>query len=106
MNNATKSSGQNSTRREFLARSAVAAAGTALAGAIATRAHAASDDVIRIGLIGCGGRGSGAAEQALNADKNVKLVAIGDAFADHIQTRLKALNKSNVASKIEVPPEK
>ena len=40
---------------------------------------------LRVGLIGCGGRGTGAAAQALRADKNVKLVALGDVFEDKLQ---------------------
>ena len=87
------------TRREFLQSSAALAAG-----AIAANAHAAgSDDTIRIGLIGCGGRGSGAAAQALQADKNVKLVAMGDAFADRLEQSLNALKRDqSLADKIEV----
>src|ERR1041384_8294439 len=53
--------------------------------------HAGGSDVLRVGLIGCGGRGTGAAEQALCADKNVKLVAMGDAFEDRLQSSLKFL---------------
>jgi predicted dehydrogenase len=65
--------------------------------------HAAGSDVIRVGLIGCGGRGTGAAPQALNADKNVKLVAMGDAFADHLQSSLARLrNDQTIASKVDV----
>src|SRR5262249_24377686 len=52
---------------------------------LASNVYAAGSDVIRVGLIGCGGRGTGAAEQALNADKNVKLVAMGDVFEDRLQ---------------------
>jgi predicted dehydrogenase len=81
------------TRREFLKSSTAGVIGAALTGAIASRAHAAGDDVIRIGLIGCGGRGSGAAAQALNADKNVKLVALGDAFSDRIEECIPSLKK-------------
>ena len=88
-------------RREFLKASTAAAAGTALAGAIATRAYAGGDDVLRVGMIGCGGRGSGAARQALNADKNVKLVALADAFSDRLEAGLKNLKKSEVGSKVE-----
>src|SRR5262245_65531989 len=62
-------------RREFLATAAVA-------GTLATVPHvrAAGGDQIKVGLIGCGDRGTGAAAQALKADKNVKLVAMADAF--------------------------
>ncbi len=54
------------------------------------------DRILKVGLIGCGGRGTGAAVQALNADSNVRLTAMGDIFEDH-------LNKSYAAIKEEVP---
>jgi myo-inositol 2-dehydrogenase/D-chiro-inositol 1-dehydrogenase len=63
-------------RRDFLmASAAVAAATLAPAGVFA-----ASDETVKVGLIGCGGRGSGAASDCLHADKAVKIVAMGDAF--------------------------
>ena len=52
---------------------------------MARSAHAAENEVIKIGLIGCGGRGCGAAVNALGADPNTRLVAIGDAFADMLK---------------------
>jgi predicted dehydrogenase len=68
--------------------------------------HAAGGDTIRIGLIGCGGRGTGAARQALLADKNIKLVALGDAFADRLQSSLATLKKSeDLDGKINVKPD-
>src|SRR5262245_49646031 len=71
------SSAPSATRRDFLAGAAAAAAGATLA-SVAPNVHAAGSDVLRIGLIGCGNRGTGAAEQALNADRNSRLVALGD----------------------------
>ncbi len=70
------------SRRDFLKTSS--AAGAAVVGglAIGRAAHAAGSDVLRLGLIGCGGRGSGAAANAMNADKNTKLVAMADVFED------------------------
>ncbi len=69
-----------------------------------------SGDALHIGLIGCGGRGTGAAGQALNADKNVVLTAMGDVFPDRIQSSLAALHKEGTAKgfadRISVPPEK
>src|SRR5262249_20199121 len=52
--------------------------------------HAQGSDVLKVGLIGCGGRGTGAAAQALNADRHVKLWAMGDAFRDRLDTSLAA----------------
>jgi predicted dehydrogenase len=61
--------------------------------------------VLRVGLIGCGGRGSGAASQALSADKNVVLTAMGDAFEDPLQRSLSSLQKEH-ADKVKVTPDK
>ena len=60
---------------------------------------------LRIGLVGCGGRGSGAANNALAADKNIELVAMGDAFEDRIQSSLKNLKAAH-GDKVKVTPEK
>src|SRR5437660_10827910 len=78
------SPGSGATRRTFLATSAVAVAGAAIAPSV----HAAGGDVLRVGLIGCGGRGTGAALNALRADKNVKLTAVADVFKDKWQASL------------------
>jgi len=79
-----------SSRRDFLKTTSALAAAGALTGslAIARGAHAAGSDMLRIGLVGCGDRGSGAAVNALGADKNCKLVAMADAFADRVQFSL------------------
>ena len=102
------SSKHGPSRREFLKRSA--AAGAALAGglSIARSAHAAGSSTIRIALVGCGDRGTGAAANAIkNAAKaDVRLVAMGDAFADRIEGSLRALKKEEFASQIDVPPER
>lgn len=90
------------SRRQFLATSAAVAGSFAAAPSI----HAAGDDTIKVGLIGCGGRGSGAAAQALKADKNVKLVAMADAFEDRLLDSLAALSKNKeVAAKVDVKPD-
>jgi myo-inositol 2-dehydrogenase/D-chiro-inositol 1-dehydrogenase len=72
-----------SSRRDFLKASAVATAGAALGSmALGRSAHAAGSDTLKVGVIGCGGRGSGAAANALGADKGAKLVAMADLFED------------------------
>jgi predicted dehydrogenase len=87
------------TRRHFLAASTVATSGFAAL-------HAAGDDTLRVGLVGCGDRGTGAATQALLADRNVKLVAMGDAFDDRLRSSLTTLrNRKDIAGKIDVAPE-
>ena len=86
------------SRRDFLATSAALA--------VSPRLFAAGDDTIKVGLIGCGDRGTGAAIQALQADKNVKLVAMGDAFEDRLTSSLGILqNKKEVAAKVDVKPD-
>jgi predicted dehydrogenase len=63
-----------------------------------------SNATLKIGLIGCGGRGTGAASQALTADPNVKLWAIGDAFESQITLALDGLK--SFGGKVEVPAER
>jgi len=97
------------SRRAFLKSSAVAAGGAALLGqlSIGQSAHAAGDDVIRVGLVGCGGRGTGAASQALHVKGNVKLVAMGDAFKDAVDSSLANLKKDDeLKDRIDVPAER
>ena len=81
------------SRRQFLKTSAATAA---LAGglSLSRSAHAAGDGTIKVGLIGCGGRGSGAAVNAMNAGKDVRLVAMGDVFADVVKARRESIGKS------------
>jgi predicted dehydrogenase len=97
----------HASRREFLQSSTLAAGGL-LAGSVlqVPAVHAAGSDMLRVGLIGCGGRGTGAASQALKADANVKLTALGDAFDDRLQICLRNLSKSPLGEKVDVPPER
>ena len=95
----------SSSRRTFLMHST----GTALAAAavtnldLMTTAHAAGADQLKVGLIGCGGRGTGAAAQNLTADKNVTLVAMADAFQDRLESSLAELKKSAIGERVDVP---
>lgn len=89
-----------STRRDFLKTTAASAGSAALLGAVPS-VHAAGSDVIKVGLIGCGGRGTGAAENCLTSSPNVKLVAVADAFKDRLQGSLSHLKKS-MGDKVEV----
>lgn len=88
------------SRRQFIKTSAVATA-TATGAAIASRAYAAGDDKIKIGLIGCGGRGSGAAGNALDADSGTVLVAMADAFPDPLERSHKAI-KAQYKDRVQV----
>ena len=82
-------------RREFLRTSAVLAATAALAPlALERSAHAAGSDVIRIGLIGCGGRGTEAAANAMNAGKDIRLVALADIFDERLKASREQLKKA------------
>jgi predicted dehydrogenase len=89
-------------RRDFLKAAAV---GSAAALAFPAGAHAGGSDLIRVGLIGCGGRGTGAAAQCVRG-ANVKLVAMADAFTDRVNAaRSNLLNDASLDGKIDVPPE-
>ncbi len=95
------------TRRSFLSTAAAASTGAAILAhlPVARAAHAAGSDVIKVGLIGCGGRGTGAAMNALSADKHVKLTALGDAFADRLESSLQNIRKAG-GDKVDVAPER
>ena len=84
------------SRREFLRSSSHAAIGGILASHIgfpAVVSSANGNDTLRVALIGCGGRGTGAAAQALRADGNVQLTAMGDLFQDRLESSLENLRK-------------
>ncbi len=84
----------NATRRDFMKTSAVLSTAAIAANlGIARSAHAAGSDEIKIGLVGCGGRGTGAAGQALSTEGKVKIVAMADAFGDRLDGAAKQLNK-------------
>lgn len=96
------------SRRRFLKASAsasVAAAAAAMGSPLPLErsAHAAGSDAIRIGLIGCGGRGTKAAINAMNAGKDVRLVALAELFAEHLDESLAELTKAR-PDQVDVPP--
>jgi myo-inositol 2-dehydrogenase/D-chiro-inositol 1-dehydrogenase len=83
------------SRREFVAATgAVAAAASVLADPVARMAHAAGSDRLKVGLVGCGGRGTGAASQAISADPGVVLWAVADAFADQVKAGASLLGRT------------
>ncbi|MFM8274023.1 MAG: Gfo/Idh/MocA family protein [Gemmata sp.] len=89
----------DTTRRTFMQTSAAAAAGAALL----PGAYAAGDGTIKVGLIGCGSRGTGAAREALQSDPKVKLVAMADAFMDRLEDSLNNLNNiKSITGKVDV----
>ena len=105
------------SRRDFLKTSTAAAMGMTMAGRINALpgAYAAGSDSIRVGLIGCGGRGTGAVINALSAAPGVKLIAMADAFKDRLEDSRKNLTTQlskpvdkgadvvRVADKLDVP---
>jgi myo-inositol 2-dehydrogenase/D-chiro-inositol 1-dehydrogenase len=87
---------QNTTdRRSFLKKSAAASVAAATSLSIARSAHAAGDDIIKVGVVGCGGRGAGAAVNAMQADPAVRLVAMSDLFADRVKAKRAAIQQGN-----------
>ena len=95
------------SRRHFLKASSTAS----LAGALTThfifpeKLYPANSDTLRVGLIGCGGRGTGAASEALNADKNIILTAMADAFEDRLHSSLETL-KELAPERVQVEPDR
>src|SRR5262245_4624740 len=98
------------TRRDFLKTTAVTAGALALAGNV----PAAGSDMIQVGLIGCGGRGTGAAGNGLHSAKGVAIVAIGDVFEDKVKgTRNDFVNGlanektvKALGNTVDLPPER
>jgi predicted dehydrogenase len=108
---------RRTSRRIFLEQSSAVLAGTALSGAIAARAYAAGDEAIKVALIGCGGRGTGAACQILSTKGPVKLWAMAAVFAHRLESSHAAVTKGQRAAydraahrgfgaRIDVPPER
>ena len=101
---------QDNTRRDFLKTSALAVAGTAV---LTSGVYAAGEDTIKVGVVGCGGRGSGAAENVLSAAKGVKVVAVGDYFqnkADALRARVSKFAKNRdiqeLGNSVDLPQER
>ncbi|MGE3807399.1 MAG: Gfo/Idh/MocA family protein [Gemmataceae bacterium] len=97
------------TRREFLKS---AAAGTAAIG-LSSALYAAGSDTIKVGVIGCGGRGSGAADNVMHSAPNVQIVAIGDVFNYRVEGLRKGLEKlvqqdavKKLGNSIDLPKER
>ena len=103
MNNKTTSDGETS-RRDFLKTSSTAAVASAATLSLISRgtAYGQNSDTIRVGLVGCGGRGTGAANQDLSADDNVKLTAVADVFPDAVDRAVNGLKKRH-EKKVDVP---
>ncbi len=80
------------TRRNFVKKSTASAAVLAgLTSAASSRVHAAGSDKLRVGLLGCGGRGAGAAVNILRAAENIELFALADLFGDKLERARKLI---------------
>jgi predicted dehydrogenase len=91
------------SRRDFLKTSGFALTTGALTGATIPAVHAAQDSTVQIALVGCGGRGTGAAQNALGVQNGpIKLVAMADVFEDRLRTSHKALQEK-FEGQVEVP---
>jgi myo-inositol 2-dehydrogenase / D-chiro-inositol 1-dehydrogenase len=101
---ASRRAARGTTRRDVLRGGTTAILASAIAPYARTAPlRAGGDEVLRVGLIGCGGRGRGAAWNALMADPNTKLVALGDIFADHLADAHKWLSQDEqVGARVEV----
>ena len=98
---------QNSTsRRDFLKQTGRLAAVSALAAGIVPRMYAAENNTIKIALIGCGGRGGGAASDALSVQNGpIKLVALADVFEDRVKRAYEGLKNAH-GDKVDVPEDR
>ncbi len=103
-------------RRDFLKATGIIAGGAMLKPMSGYGANSNVDDVIRVALIGCGGRGTGAAAQALSTVQNVQVVAMADAFKDRLDDSYKSLTAKkykdasgkivDIKTKVNVPEER
>jgi predicted dehydrogenase len=103
MNKQEKSQESSTTRRQFLKQTSGTLAGAALASAISSRSYAAENNTIEIVLIGCGGRGTGAAANALSTKGPTRLVAMADVFPTRLKNSLNNLNRQ-FKPQVKVPP--
>ena len=97
------------SRRSFMKKSTGVTAGAAAFTIIKPElVRGAGNEKLKAGLVGCGGRGTEAAQQLLHGNENVELVAMGDIFEDHLEESLDKIRNSKytgVAEKVKVDPE-
>ena len=95
-------------RRDFVRTAGIAAGGLIAAPSFATTLGRAERE-LRVGVIGCGGRGTGAAVNALEASPDTRITAMGDLFADRLNSSLGRLQQQEIAkdgSRVDVPEER
>jgi predicted dehydrogenase len=94
------------SRREFIKQTGTLAAASALAGMAVPYVHAAENNTIQIALVGCGGRGTGAAGNALSTNKGpLKLVAMADVFETRLKNSFREISRQ-FAAKVDVPEDR
>jgi predicted dehydrogenase len=93
------------SRRDLLKTTAAVGA-VAATMAIPSFVHAAESNTLKVGLVGCGGRGSGAAKNALTGDEHAELYAMGDMFPDKLEAGLKGIQHSEVGKRVNVTPDR
>ena len=103
--------GSDISRRSFLSRSTAAGAGAAAFTIVKPEmVRAVGPAKLKAGLVGCGGRGTEAAQQLLHGNPNVELVAMGDIFEDRLESSLKRIKGStqypNIADRVKVDPDR
>ncbi len=98
---------EKNSRREFLKSSGMFTAGAVVAATFPTplMVHAAGSDQLKVAVIGCGGRGTGAALDCYKAGGNVKFVAVADAFEDAAKRAAAEITKQ-CGEKADIPPER
>ncbi|HZU37862.1 MAG TPA: Gfo/Idh/MocA family oxidoreductase [Gemmataceae bacterium] len=101
----SNSTNSGMSRRELIKTSGKVVAATTLAGMVVPNVHAGENNEIKIALVGCGGRGTGAAENAMKAKNgNTKLVAMADVFKSHLQNSHNVLKgNGSITKQIDVP---
>jgi len=101
-----ESSNSLTTRREFIKTTTRIAAASALAGVAIPHVHAAGGDLIQVALVGCGGRGTGAASNALSSKRGpLKLVAMADVFADKLNNSYESVTREK-KDQVDVPQDR
>mgnify|MGYP006293979633 CR=1 FL=1 len=102
-----ESTPRGTSRRDFLKNTGRIAAGSALAAGLAPGLYAAGENTIRIALVGCGGRGSGAAANALSVRNQgpIKLVAMADVFDHRLKRSYDGL-KNRFKDQVDVPEDR
>ncbi len=91
----------NTTRRNFITTSSSALLGTGLSASVIPNVHVAGREEVRVALIGCGGRGTGAVAQIFNTDGATRLVAVADAFRSKAESAVNSL-REHAKGKVDV----